>query len=73
LLVGLVENEKHQTFLYKAVPVDKPGSRSCRLGEVSAEIAIEPWMNDSGYKFRCYLWNPRKTTFLVDDFEVKFE
>jgi hypothetical protein len=73
LLVCLVENEKHKSFLYKAVPVDKPGSRSCRWGEVSTEIALEPWMNDSGYKFRCYLWNPRKTTFLVDDFEVRFE
>ncbi len=73
LLVVLVENEKHQTFLYKAVPVDNPDSKSCRWGEVSVGITLEPWMNDSGYKFRSYLWNPRRTTFLVDDFEVTFE
>jgi hypothetical protein len=73
ILVCMVLNEKGEPFIYKAVSADKPGSKRGVWTEVRADIDIPDWLNDPGYRFACYLWNDRKKSFLVDDFEVRFE
>lgn len=73
LMVSMIVNENGEPFLYKTTPLDKHTAVSTQWHRVADEISVPEWLNDPGYRFVFYLWNRKKTDFIVDDIQIKFE
>lgn len=73
LMVSMIVNENGEPFLYKAISLDENASGRTLWHPVTTGISVPAWLNDPGYKFVFYLWNKKKTDFMVDDIRIRFE
>jgi hypothetical protein len=70
-IVCSVMNNK-ESIDWKSQPIEKfIGKKIGKWVQINTEFNI-PQDLDESFVYQCYIWNPNKCHFLIDDFEINF-